>query len=288
MRFSLFLPYPDTDPTAADPAGIVALAQAAEACGLDAVAASDHPFPVTVAGAAGHQALDPFVLLGHLAQATTTLRLHFNLVVTARALATVDHLSGGRVIGAVGTGYMRPEFEALGAAFAGRGARLEADVAAMRAAWSGEPVHLEGDGWRADGNTMLPRPPAGTVPLWRGGNGRRAIDSAVAAFDGWTPFEAAGATPGQTGTDELTLDTLPARLAVLREATERAGRTAPLDVCLVRPGAGWMKDRARAVDELQRLDALGVTWVCTHVLGRTTTERLAGIETLASIATAAS
>jgi len=283
VRISVSLPYPDADPTAADVDGIVAFAQAAEAAGLDAVAATDHPFPATAPGRAGHQALDPFVLFGFLAQATRTLKLHFNLIVvpyrnpflTARMVATLDHLSGGRAICAVGAGYLRPEFDALGAEFAGRGERLEDAVAAMRAAWTGEPVH----GWGAAGNVMWPVPPPGRPPLWRGGNTRRAIASAVAGFDGWAPFEASAETSRQTTTDVFSLDTLPAKLDLLREAEAAAGR-APLDVCFVRPSPGWMKDRARAVDELRRLDALGVTWVTTHVLGRSTSERLDGIETL--------
>jgi probable F420-dependent oxidoreductase len=292
MKFSVSLPYPDADAEAADPAHIVVLARAVEAAGLHAVAATDHPFPYTEPGRAGHQALDPFVLFGYLAQATERLALHFNLIVlpyrnpflTARMVATLDHLAGGRVICAVGAGYMREEFDALGARFGGRGGALEAGVEAMRAAWTGERVQWQGEGFQADGNVMWP---VSSPPLWRGGNTRKAIASAIAGFDGWAPFEASEATSVQTTTAVMSLETLPAQMRVLREATEAAGRTAPLDVCLVRPRPGWMKDRARAIDELQRLDALGVTWVTTHILGRTAAERLAGVETLREIVVAA-
>ena len=286
MKISVSLPYPDADPTAADVDGIIAFAQMAEAAGLDAVAATDHPFPYTAPGRAGHQALDPFVLFGFLAQATSTLKLHFNLIVvpyrnpflTARMVATLDHLSGGRALCAVGAGYLRQEFDALGAAFAERGRQLEDGVAAMRAAWSGEPVH----GWGAAGNVMWPVPPPGRPPLWRGGNTRRAIESAVAGFDGWAPFEASEETSRQTTTDVFSLAELPGKISLLRDAEAAAGRS-PLDVCYVRPRPGWMKDRARAVEELQRLEALGVTWLTTHVLGRSTSERLEGIEILRSL-----
>lgn len=292
MRISVSLPYPDADVEAADPVAIVALAQAVEAAGLDAVAATDHPFPYTEPGRVGHQALDPFVLLGYLAQATTTLALHFNLIVmpyrnpflTARMLATLDHLSGGRVIASVGAGYMREEFAALGAPFAGRGAALEAGVEAMRAAWTGSSVEWEGDGFRAAGNVMWP---VSSPPLWRGGNTRRAIESAVAAFDGWAPFEADAGTSVQTTTAAMSLDTLPAQMATLRSIVEETGRTTPLDVCLVRPGPGWMKDRSRAIETLQELDSLGVTWLTTHVLGRSSEERFGGVETLREIVAAA-
>jgi probable F420-dependent oxidoreductase len=291
MKISVSLPYPDADAEAADPVHTVALAQAVEAAGLDAIAATDHPFPYTEPGRAGHQALDPFVLFGYLAHATRTLALHFNLIVmpyrnpflTARMVATLDHLSGGRVIGAVGAGYMRQEFDALGAPFDGRGATLESGVEAMRAAWTGERVVWQGNGFHADGNVMWP---VSAPPLWRGGNTRKAIASAVAGFDGWAPFEANEATSVQTTTAVMSLDTLPAQMDVLREVIAQAGRRAPLDVCLVRPRPGWMKDRARAIDELQRLDAMGVTWVTTHILGRTGGERRDGVETLREIVTA--
>ncbi|WP_169542151.1 TIGR03619 family F420-dependent LLM class oxidoreductase [Solirubrobacter soli] len=291
MRISVSLPYPDADAEAADPAATVTLAQAVEAAGLDAVAATDHPFPYTAPGRAGHQALDPFVLFGYLAQATTRLALHFNLIVvpyrnpflTARMVATLDHLSGGRVIASVGAGYMREEFAALGMPFSGRGAALDAGVAAMRAAWSGGRVDWEGEGFRAEGNVMWP---VSSPPLWRGGNTRRAIESAVASFDGWSPFEAGEDTSVQTNTAAMSLDTLPARMELLRSVIEGAGRTAPLDVCLVRPSPGWMKDRTRAIETLQELEALGITWLTTHVLGRSGAERLEGVETLREIAEA--
>lgn len=296
MKISVSLPNPGDDPTAADPVGMVALARATEEAGLDAIAATDHPFPLTVAGRAGHQALDPFVLFGHLAAHTRRVALHFNLIVagyrnpflTARMVATLEHLAPGRVIAALGVGYMRAEFDALGAPFDRRGARLEDDVDAMRAAWTGKPVTRAGDRYTARGNTLWPVPRPGRPPMWRGGNAARAINSAVAGFDGWTPFEASSATSQQTTTDVMSLDVLPQKMGLVRDACERVGRdAAAFDVCLVRPSPGWMKDEARAVEDLRRLHALGVTWVTTQVLGRSTAERLDGIETLARVAAAA-
>jgi alkanesulfonate monooxygenase SsuD/methylene tetrahydromethanopterin reductase-like flavin-dependent oxidoreductase (luciferase family) len=199
-------------------------------------------------------------------------------------VSTLDHLSGGRVIASVGAGYMREEFAALGMPFAGRGAALEAGVDAMRAAWTGERVDYVGNGFTARGNVMWP---VSTPPLWRGGNTRKAIESAVAGFDGWAPFEANEATSVQTTTAVMSLDTLPAQMEVLREVVAAAGRTEPLDVCLVRPRPGWMKDRSRAIETLQQLDALGITWLTTHILGRSGPERLEGLEILREIVTAA-
>src|SRR5438309_299293 len=105
------------------------LSAAAEAAGFDAVFVTDHPAPGDKwLEHGGHHTLDPFVALAFAAAATTTLRLHTNLLVlayrnpflSAKAVATLDHLSGGRVILGIGAGYLEPEFDALGVAFDGR------------------------------------------------------------------------------------------------------------------------------------------------------------------------
>jgi probable F420-dependent oxidoreductase len=278
VRFSIGLPHPtgDADPGEVD--GYVEIALAVERAGLDAVWVTDHPFPYVEPGKAGHQAIDPFVLLGYLAGATAEVRLHLNLVVmpyrnpfvVARMLATLDLVSRGRGIAAVGAGYMRREFEALGAAYERRGALVDEGVTAMRAAWSGEPVHLAGAGWSADGNVMRPVPLTTPHPLlWRGGNTRTAIESAARSFDGWTPFEVTQSRSRDTTTAPMSLDVLPSRLALFREAAERAGRERSLDVCLVRPFPRWLEERARAVEELQTLAELGVTWLAPQLAGTT-------------------
>ncbi len=105
---------------------VAQLAAAAEAAGFDAVFVTDHPFPTDGWLAhGGHHALDPLVALAFAAAATRTLRLHTNLFVlayrnpfvSAKAIATLDVLSGGRVILGVGAGYLEGEFDALGAPF---------------------------------------------------------------------------------------------------------------------------------------------------------------------------
>src|SRR5207247_1106309 len=98
--------------------------RAGEAAGLDAVFGTEHPFPGDAWLAhGGHHALDPLVALSFAAAATTRLRLQTNLYIaayrnpflSAKAVATLDVLSGGRVILGVGTGHLGPEFVALGA-----------------------------------------------------------------------------------------------------------------------------------------------------------------------------
>ena len=104
-------------------AGVTRLAQAAEAAGFHGYGFTDHPAPTDRwLNAGGHDALDPFVALGFAAAVTETLRLIPNIVVlpyrnpfvVAKAAATLDMLSGGRFTLAVGAGYLKGEFAALG------------------------------------------------------------------------------------------------------------------------------------------------------------------------------
>jgi probable F420-dependent oxidoreductase len=265
MRFSVSLPRPGTDVPS-----LARIAAVAEECGLHAVSATDHPFPHLGGGSVSHQAYDPFTLLTYLAARTEQIRLHFSLLVasyrnpflTAQMIATLDEISGGRVIVAIGAGYNRAEFEALGARFNGRGSHTDDVVAAMRTAWSGEPVHLEHPDWRADGNTLFPaygqRP---HPPLWRGGNSGRARASAVLAFDGWTPLEISDTWAAKAGTTGLTLRNLPEEVASFRRQWQDAGRSGRPDICLVRGRTDWYRDPDRLVAETQLLEQMGVTWV---------------------------
>src|SRR4051794_583866 len=141
------------------------VAAAIEAAGADQVVLSEH----VVLGASGLGAHgpgggpfpfppdelypDPLVALAAVAVATTTVRLCTNIliaplrpaVVLAKMAATVDALSGGRLELGLGTGWYTGEFEAAGVPFAGRGHRLEEQVRACRALWTGAPATFEGD-----------------------------------------------------------------------------------------------------------------------------------------------
>ena len=121
-------------------------AVAAERAGLDAVNVTDHPFPDDEwLSHGGHHAFDPFVALSSMAAVTTTIGLRTNLLVagyrnpymTARSVASLDVLSGGRVIVGMGAGYLRSEFEVLGADFGQRGKMFDETIEAMTAAFGG-------------------------------------------------------------------------------------------------------------------------------------------------------
>jgi alkanesulfonate monooxygenase SsuD/methylene tetrahydromethanopterin reductase-like flavin-dependent oxidoreductase (luciferase family) len=164
------------------PEQLVEAACAVEAAGFHAVWVSDHPLPydlsmLTSSGVsegslrydmrnAGHQAWDPFTVLGWLAAATDQLKLHMNAVVmpyrnpfvTAKAAATLPHLSGGRLIMGLAPGYLRAEFEALGADISARAEFVQEGLHAMRTAWAGKPFQLRSSRWHVDGNSALPAP----------------------------------------------------------------------------------------------------------------------------------
>jgi probable F420-dependent oxidoreductase len=293
MKFSVSLPGPSDHPDAAEIDDLVAVVQAVERVGLNAVSGSDHPFPLVIHGQAGHQALDPFVMLSYFGAATERIAMHLSLIVVpyrnpfvvARMLATLDLMTRGRVIAALGAGYMRAEFDALGADFEGRGDQVVDSVAAMRAAWTGEPLTLEGTGWRAEGNTMRPMPFTSPHPiLWRGGNSRKAIEQAVADYDGWAPFEVGGDGSLQTSTSALSLQTLPAHLARFWDEVDRAGRSRPIDICYVRTSRQWLQDPELVVEDLQVMSELGLTWLEFRIGGRSRAERIEGIEAFAESA----
>lgn len=143
------------------------IAVAAEECGFDLVSTTDHPFPSQDwLSNGGHHAFEPFVALSFMPAATTRVRLlTFVLVagyrspyLAAKSAASLDRLSGGRLVVGMGAGYQRAEFEVLDASFADRGPRFDAAIDAMRAAWSGEVVERDDTFFPAHGHAMLPRP----------------------------------------------------------------------------------------------------------------------------------
>jgi probable F420-dependent oxidoreductase len=266
------------------------LASGAEEAGFDAVFVTEHPFPVDRwLETGGHHALDPFVALAFVAAATEKLRLHTNLCIPAyrnafllaKTVATLDALSGGRVILGIGAGYLEGEFEALGMPFDDRNEVTDEAILAMRAAWKGESVAMEGRRFRASGNTMLPRPVQQPgPPIWIGGNSKRAIRRAVELADGWAPFPNPARSAARRHTPPLqTVDDLWARIEVAREEAAAAGRTEPLEIIFMPLGLDMFTNApvepGPVIDGIRELVAAGVTYVCTSVPGDTRAEILA-------------
>ena len=278
------------------PGAIGELAAAAEAVGFGAVYTTEHPFPGDDWLAhGGHHALDPLVALSFAAASTSRVLLHTNLLIlayrnpflAAKGIATLDVLSGGRMVVGLGAGYLEPEFEALGASFADRNDRLDEALVALDAAWTGESVSMEGSGFRASGNTMLPRPrQRPRPPVWIGGNSRRAIRRAVESADGWSPFPNPARFAARTRTAPLeSADDLAVALEYARQHAEVVGRTEPLTVCFIPEGlsmGGGPVDEDRVVASIGSLAGVGVDWVAVALPGDTRDAQLAAIERFGS------
>src|SRR5262245_25901739 len=137
---------------------------------------------------------EPLVTLAFLAGQTRRVRLgvsayvmpYRNPVVTAKQIATLDALSGGRVVLAVGVGWLREEFDALDVPFARRGRRTDDYLAVCRALWAGGVATYDGTDYRLPPVRSGPQPAQRPhPPIWIAGNSDAAIDRAARHGDGW-------------------------------------------------------------------------------------------------------
>jgi probable F420-dependent oxidoreductase len=254
------------------PDAVRAMAQALEAAGIDACYVTDHPAPD--AGwlhAHGHDALDPFTAFAFVAAVTTRLRLHTNIVVlpyrnpfvTAKAAATLQILSGGRLILGVGGGYQQGEFDALGVAFGRRGKLFDEALEVIRLAWAGGAVAYDGMGFAAAGNE--PRPiPDPAPPIWIGGGSDKAVARAARWGDGWSPFFAAptnSAINRESGIQSVAQ--LGDKIARLRALRAERGQAGPFDIAIgprVAAPFGTQACAEQLVEALHALADVGVTW----------------------------
>jgi probable F420-dependent oxidoreductase len=120
--------------------------------------------------------LDPFATLSWAAAVTTRVRLGTSVLVVpqhnpvwlANHLASVDAMSGGRLVVGAGIGWSKREYDALGQSFETRGRRMDEILELLRAAWSDDPVTFDGAGYHLEAIRFLPKP-AGAIPIWIGG-----------------------------------------------------------------------------------------------------------------------
>jgi len=296
MRFSFTHPMHSHpyNPELVSGSGVATVAAAAEAAGFSGFGFTDHPAPTQrwLEGG-GHDALDPFVAMGFAAAHTTTLRLIPNVVVlpyrnpfvVAKAGATLDLLSGGRFTLAVGVGYLKREFTALGVDFDERADLVEEALQVIRAIWTTDDVSFEGRHFTASGITAHPRPVSlPHPPIWIGGNTAAARRRVAAYGDGWCPFPAPAVLAQTARTAAMeSLDDLKAGIDDLRRRCEAAGRDpSALDVTFTNATGGNPADDDFNADAflsgLEKLTALGVTWVQVQVPGDSLAHAVATIE----------
>ncbi len=263
--------------------GVGTVAAAAEAAGLHGFGFTDHPAPTQRwLESGGHDALDPFVAMGFAAARTTTMRLIPNVVVlpyrnpfvVAKAGATLDLLSDGRFTLAVGVGYLKREFIALGVDFEERGALFEEALQVIRSVWTDDDISFEGRHFTATGITAHPRPTSRPhPPIWIGGNTAAARRRVAEHGDGWCPFPAPAVLAQTARTAAIeTLDDLAAGIDDLRRRCEAAGRDpSGVDVTFTNASGGSPSEEDFNAEEflsgVEKLAALGVTWVQVQVPG---------------------
>ncbi len=219
------------------------LADLCERSGVDSLWLSDRltaPVPVP----------EPLAALAAVAGRTRRLKfgpsvlvLPFRTpVVLAKALATIDYLSGGRMLPAVGVGAEPPaQFEASGVPFAERGRRADEMIRILRRLWAEDEVTFHGEFYRLDRVTISPKPAQSPLPLWVGGKSEAAQRRAGRLGDGWIP---SFITPEEFGRGVVRV----------REHAAAAGRDVPADhfgalinyALADSPEAGWRAAAAYA------------------------------------------
>lgn len=248
----------------ADPKVGVRVAEAAEAAGWDGVFTWDH-----LAFVWGPPAADPWITLAAIAAATSRVRIGTAVTpvarrrphVLAQQVATLDVLSGGRVIFGVGLGGSPPEFGKFGEPTDAkvRAEMLDEGLDVLRALWSGDEVNHRGAHYTVDGVTLAPTPVQASLPVWVGGN-RPASLQRAARWDGWLADSA----------DPTGMTLSPDDVA---RSVERIGRTDDFDVAVLgqsdrgdpeayaAAGATWwlenLHDMRGSVDEVVALVSRG-------------------------------
>ncbi|HYE92120.1 MAG TPA: LLM class F420-dependent oxidoreductase [Terriglobales bacterium] len=180
----------------ASPGALLAWTRLAEGLGYHLVMISDH-VAMTADVTARYPApfYDPWVSLGWLAGQTQNVELGTTVVIvpyrhpldTARLVANVDQLSGGRFIFGVGVGWARQEFDALGVPFEKRGAMTNEYLEAIRACWTQDVASFDGRFVRFRDVTTTPRP-IRVPPIWVGGGTDAAMKRAAVHGDAWHPI----------------------------------------------------------------------------------------------------
>ena len=232
---------------------------------------------------------EPLATLGFLAGAVKTPKLgisvlvlpYRNPIVTAKALATLDVLSEGRVILGIGTGWMEEEFLALNAPpFASRGAVTDEYIQIFKELCTAESPNFQGQHYQISGIAFFPKPVQKPYPpIWVGGNTLAAMKRAARLGDGWNP---AGLTPKEVAEKRI----------ILRRLCQEAGRN-PDEVKIslrgmVRFTEGRGDNRSplqgttqQVTDDLRRYQEAGVEHIIMVPMGKTDEELIDVIERIA-------
>ena len=287
MKYGVWFSHPDIGN---DPIVIRDFVQAVDGAGFDRLYAAEHVVgghPDRAAGTVVHTNAvpyhEPFVLFGFMAAVTARIELMTAVLVlpqrqaalVAKQAAEVDLLSGGRLRLGVGIGWNPVEYQALGEEFHNRGARLEEQIAVLRALWAAPVVTFRGRWHQIEAAGINPLPVQRPIPIWLGGSADAAIERAGRIGDGWMPqrppddqsrrqvellrgaASAAGRPAGAVGVEaRLSIGTTPeAEWARFVEGWRALGAT-HLSVNTMGAGLAAPHDHVEALRRVK--DALGV------------------------------
>ncbi len=194
MNFGVVLPTFGPD---ASRLAIIDTALAAERLGYDSVWVTDHLALPQADSARFGRIFEALTTLSYLAASTSRLRLGISTLVlpqrnpveVAKEIATIDALSGGRVIFTAGIGWSEGEYTNLGQNFKNRARRMDEALKVLRTIWrAGSAASFQGDFYRFTQAVISPPPvQSGGPPLWVAGNSPAALKRAVYYADGWHP-----------------------------------------------------------------------------------------------------
>jgi probable F420-dependent oxidoreductase len=241
--------FPQTE-IGTDPAVIRDYAQVVEELGFAHIVIYDHVLGASTALRPGWSGPytsessfhEPFVLFGYLAALTRRVELVTGVIIlpqrqtalVAKQTAEVDVLSGGRLRLGVGVGWNPVEYEALDEDFATRGARMDEQIAVLRALWAEPVITFDGRFHTIHDAGINPLPVRRSIPIWIGGHSDAALRRAGRLGDGWMP---------QLPPD----DEMRAQVAKVRRYAREAGRPenavgieARLSIAQVSDESGWM------------------------------------------------
>jgi probable F420-dependent oxidoreductase len=244
---------------------VVRIARAADDLGYHHLTCSEHvAVTLEVAETRGGRYWDPVATLGYLAAVTDRIRLASSVVVlgyhhplsVVKQYATLDQVSGGRVVLGVGVGSLAEEFELLGVPFADRGDRADDALRGIRASLSTERPTFAGTYHEWSDVVVEPCAVQDPVPIWVGGRSARSLRRAVELGDGWSPF---GLAPSEIGS----------LVAAARSTDAWEARARPLDLVLQSRRAfdpGGDPDATRA--EVDTLVEAGATALALRLVHR--------------------
>ncbi len=273
MKFGTFL-------YQTSPNSIAAVARKAEESGFESLWIPEHIIlPVTYRSAYPYSSSgrlgvppetplhDPMLALAFVAGITTKIRLATGIFVipirnafaTAKAVASLDVLSGGRFIFGVGIGWLEEEFDAVGMSFKDRALRTREYIALMKELWSKESPEYHGKTISIEGFKFMPKPVQKPhPPIVFGGNTEPSLKRAAKLGDGWYGIA-----------DDI--DEMAATIKRLREHEREAGRTTSLELTVSR-----LREQLKPAD-IQQFAAMGVSRIIVGPAA-TTREHIASME----------